>query len=242
LTAPANSPDTAMVLAAGLGTRMRPLTDARPKALVEVRGKALIDHMLDRLVAVGVKRAVVNVHAFADMLQAHLQGRNDLEILISDERAGLLETGGGLKAARGLLGDAPILVANIDSVWTEGEEPALQRLIGAWDPTRMDDLLLLTPLERSLGFDGPGDFFRAGDGRLTHRGQAERAPFAYMGVHMLQPSTIAGWPDAPHGVFEHWMRFAEGGRLHGVVADGLWMHVGDPAALRAAEASLAAGS
>jgi len=239
LTASAVTPETAMVLAAGLGTRMQPLTDARPKALVEVGGKALIDHMLDRLVAVGVTRAVVNVHAFADMLQTHLQGRRDLEILFSDERAGLMETGGGLRAARGLLGDAPILVANIDSVWTEGQAPALRRLIDAWDPARMDDLLLLTPLERSLGFEGPGDFFRADDGRLTHRGAAKRAPLAYMGVHMLEPRTIDAWPPGPHGVFPHWMRFAERGRLHGVVADGLWIHVGDPAARDAAEASLA---
>jgi len=228
-----------MVLAAGLGTRMRPLTDNRPKALVEVAGKALIDHMLDRLVAVGVTRAVVNVHAFAGLMEEHLAGRCDLEILISDERTALLETGGGLKKARPLLGDEPILVANIDSVWTEGETPALGGLIRAWDGARMDVLLLLVGVEVSLGFDGPGDFFRRADGALTHRGAAARAPLAYMGAHMLHPHIIDGWPDGPHGLFSHWTRFAAVGRLHGVVAEGPWMHVGDPAGLAAAEARLA---
>jgi len=232
-------PTTAMVLAAGLGTRMRPLTDHKPKALVEVGGKALIDHMLDRLVAVGVTRAVVNVHAFAGPMEEHLAGRRDLEILVSDERTALLETGGGLKKARPLLGEEPILVANIDSVWTEGETPALGRLIDAWDVTRMDVLLLLVGVEVSLGFDGPGDFFRGADGALTHRGAAARAPLAYMGAHMIDPHIIDGWPDGPHGLFLHWMRLAEAERLHGVVAEGPWMHVGDPAGLAAAEAHLA---
>lgn len=232
-------PTTAMVLAAGLGTRMRPLTDDRPKALVEVAGRALIDHVLDRLVSAGVNRAVVNVHAFADDLETHLARRRDLEILISDERAALLETGGGMKKARSLLGDSPILVANIDSVWIESGEPALRRLIDAWDPARMDDLLLLVPVGDSLGFDGRGDFFRAEDGRIAHRGAAVRAPYAFMGVHMLDPRVIDGWPAGPHGVFSHWMGFAELGRLHGVVMEGVWMHVGDPLARDAAEARLA---
>ena len=216
---------------------MRPLTDERPKALVELAGKTLIDHMLDRLVQVGVRRAVVNVHAFANRLEAHLATRRDLEIVISDERACLLETGGGLKKALPLLGDAPILVANIDSVWTD--DAALSRLIAAWDPARMDDLLMTVPLEHALGFDGPGDFFRDDDGRLTHRGDATTAPLAHMGVHMLRPETIAGWPDGRHSAFAHWMEMAARGRLHGVITAGEWMHVGDPAARDAAEARLA---
>jgi len=232
-------PTTAMVLAAGLGTRMRPLTDDRPKALVEVAGKALIDHVLDRLVEAGVTRAVVNVHAFADALEAHLAQRRDLEIVISDERAALLETAGGMKKARALIGDAPILVANIDSVWIERGEPALRRLVDAWDAERMDDLLLLAPLADSLGFEGRGDFFRAEDGRIAYRGGAPRAPYAFMGVHMLDPRLIDRWPAGPHGIFPHWMAYAECGRLHGVVMDGVWMHVGDPAARAAAEARLA---
>lgn len=234
------TPTTAMVLAAGLGTRMRPLTNDRPKALVEVGGKALIDHVLDRLAEAGIRRAVVNVHAFAGRLEAHLRRRTDMEILISDERAALMETGGGLKHARAMLGDAPILVANADSVWTEGGAPALTRLIEAFDPAGMDDLLLLVPVERSLGFNGPGDFFIGPDGALAHRGAAKRAPLAYMGVHMLDPHIIDAWPAGPHGVFPHWMEMAGRGRLHGVVADAVWMHVGDPAARDAADARLAA--
>jgi MurNAc alpha-1-phosphate uridylyltransferase len=233
-------PITAMVLAAGLGTRLRPLTLERPKALVTVAGKPLIDHMLDRLVAAGVRRVVVNVHAFADQLEAHLAGRADLEVTISDERAGLLETGGGLKAARAHLGDDPILVTNIDSIWTEPDGRLLDRLIGAWDGDRMDDLLMLVPLENSLGFDGPGDFFRSGDGRISARGQAPAAPLAYIGVHMMRPGVIDAWPATSHGIFPHWLEMANAGRLHGVVMDGLWMHVGDPAAREAAEARLSA--
>jgi MurNAc alpha-1-phosphate uridylyltransferase len=234
-------PVTAMVLAAGLGTRLRPLTLDRPKALITVAGRPLIDHMLDRLAAAGIRRVVVNVHAFADQMEAHLAGRRDLQVTISDERAGLLETAGGLKAARALLGDDPILVANIDSVWTEGAQPVLESLIEAWDPGRMDDLLMLVPLERSSGFDGPGDFFRAADGRLVHRGEALRAPLAYMGVHMMRPAIIDDWPTAPHGILGHWKAMCEPGRLHGVVMDGFWMHVGDPAAREIAEARLADG-
>ena len=232
-------PTTAMVLAAGLGSRMRPLTDDRPKALVEVAGRPLIDHMLDRLAAAGITRVVVNVHAFADRLEAHLTGRTDLEVLISNERDGLLETGGGLKRARPQLGDAPILAANIDSVWSEEASPPLETLIAAWSPARMDDLLLLVPLASSSGLDGPGDFFRATDGRLRHRGDADAAPLAYVGVHMIKPQIIEAWPEGAYSIFPHWMTMARHGRLHGVVMDGFWMHVGDPAALAAAEARLA---
>lgn len=234
-------PTTAMVLAAGLGTRLRPLTLDRPKALVEVGGKALIDHVLDRLAAVGVRRAVVNVHAFADALEAHLAGRKDMEIIISDERDGLLDTGGGLRRARPWLGDAPVLAANIDTVWEESAEPLLSGLIAAWDGAAMDDLLLLIDKGAALGFDGPGDFFRDEAGRLRHRGPADDAPLAYMGAHLINPRIIDAWPEGPHGIFDHWMRLADAGRLHGVVADGFWMHVGDPAARDAAHARLTAG-
>jgi MurNAc alpha-1-phosphate uridylyltransferase len=231
-----------MVLAAGLGTRMRPLTLERPKALIQVAGRALIDHMLDRLARAGITRVVVNVHAHADQLEAHLAARRDLDVIISDERGELLETGGGLKAARCYLGEAPILVANIDSIWTEPDGPLIERLIGAWDGEQMDDLLTLAPLVNSVGFDGPGDFFRGDDGRLAPRGEAAGAPHAYMGLHMLNPIVIDGWPDSAHGIFGHWLGMARAGRLHGLVMDGLWMHVGDPAAVAAAEASLAKGA
>jgi MurNAc alpha-1-phosphate uridylyltransferase len=232
------TPKTAMVLAAGLGLRMRPLTLERPKALVEVAGKALVDHVLDRLVEAGVERAVVNVHAFADLLEGKLRGRRDLEVVISDERDRLMETGGALKKARPLLGSEPIFVANIDSVWIETGAPALASLAQAWNPPTMDDLLLLVPAERSQGFDAPGDFFRAADGRLTHRGPEAHAPLAFMGVHILDPSIVDSWPQGAFPIFPHWMEMAAAGRLHGAVMDGRWMHVGDPAARAAADQAL----
>jgi MurNAc alpha-1-phosphate uridylyltransferase len=235
------APTTAMVLAAGLGTRMRPLTDDRPKALVEVGGRALIDHVLDRLAEAGVMRAVVNVHWFADRLQAHLGARGrGPEIVISDERDLLLETGGGLKKARPLLGDAPVLVANIDSVWIDRGD-ALGDLIRLWDPGRMDAALLLARREGAIGFEGDGDFFLADDGRLTFRGEAPAAPFAYMGVHITRPGYADGGPEGPFSLSPLWRASAAAGRLYGCVLDGDWMHVGDPQARDEAEARLAAG-
>ncbi|MDB5456500.1 MAG: mannose-phosphate guanylyltransferase [Caulobacter sp.] len=232
-------PKVAMVLAAGLGTRMRPLTDDRPKALVEVAGRSLIDHTLDRLAASGVETAVVNVHYFADRLEAHLAARTSgPRIVISDERAALLETGGGLKKARPLLGDAPVVVANIDSVWTENGQPGLQALAQAWDPERMDVLLLLASLDQALGFEGSGDVFYGPGGQLTFRGDAPHAPFAYMGVHITKPQIVDDGPDGPFSLATSWRRLAQEGRLYGVVLDGFWMHVGDPQSRDAAQARL----
>lgn len=167
---------TAMVMAAGVGSRMRPLTDDRCKALVAVDGKALIDWTLDKLAAAGVMRAVVNVHHFADALEAHLSGRTRPEILISDERSQLLETGGGLARAAPLLGRGPIFTANIDALWVDGAQAELSRLATAFDPDRMDFLLMLARLDHTLGFDGPGDFFIGADSRLTRRGERPAAP------------------------------------------------------------------
>ena len=167
------------------------------------------------------------------------QPRRDVEILIADEREALLETAGGLKAARPLLGNAPIIVANIDSLWEEAGAPALERLIGAWDPARMDDLLLLAPVERSLGFSDAGDFFMNDAGRLTHRGPASTAPYAHAGVHIIDPAATDAWPAGKHGIFAHWMQMQARGRLFGVAMAGHWMHVGDPAARDAAEARMA---
>lgn len=227
-----------MVLAAGLGTRMRPLTDDRPKALVEVGGRALIDHVLDRLAGAGVARAVVNVHWFADRLEGHLKARGrGPEIVISDERAELLETGGGLKKARALLGDDPVFVANIDSVWIDRGD-ALADLIRLWDPDRMDAALLLARREGSIGFEGDGDFFLADDGALTFRGDASSAPYAYMGVHITRPGYADGGPEGPFSLSPLWRRSAAEGRLFGCVLDGDWMHVGDPQARDQAEARL----
>lgn len=231
---------TAMVLAAGLGTRMRPLTDDRPKALVEVAGRTLIDRVLDRLVEAGVERAVVNVHHFADQMEAHLAGRKDLEILISDERAALLDSGGGIRHARPLLGDEPILIANIDSLWIDGETPALQTLKSAWDPDRMDLCLLLVPRGQGIGFEGPQGFFRDDAGRLTHSAKPEPpTPYANIGFQILKPQILDGEPDGAFSIVPVWWRLSEQGRLFGAVMDGFWMHVGDPAAREAAEAKLA---
>lgn len=232
---------TAMVLAAGLGTRMRPLTDDRPKALVEVGGRALIDHMIDRLKSAGVERFVVNVHYFADRLEAHLNTRGDVDIVISDEREKLLETGGGLKKARPLLGDDPVFVANIDSVWIEDREgEAFERLKSNWRPDEMDAYLMLAPMERSMGFDGPGDFFHVFDGHLTFRGDRQSAPWNYMGVHITKPQIVDGMEEDAFSLTPIWRRLADKGRLFGDGMDGDWMHVGDPAARDAAEARLRA--
>lgn len=231
--------DTALILAAGLGTRMRPLTDDRPKALVEVGGKALIDHMIGRLKDAGVRRFVVNVHYFADRLEAHLTRHTDIEIIISDERDKLLETGGGLKKARPLLGEDPLFVANIDSVWIGDQaDTALSDLKAHWQPDKMDALLLLAHMHRSSGFDGAGDFFLEADGRLQFRGHATTAPFAYMGVHITCPSIVDTIEDEAFSLTPIWRQKAEQNRLYGAVMEGDWMHVGDPQARNIAEARL----
>lgn len=233
------APRSALVLAAGLGTRMRPLTDAMPKPLLPVGGKPLIDHMLDRLLEGGVERAVVNVHYRADQLEAHLARRQSPHVMISDERALLLETGGALKKARPLLGEAPVFVGNTDSVWQSGGNAA-QMLAAAWDPRRMDVLLLVVPLAHTLGFDGPGDFFPEADGGLRFRGEASAAPLAYMGLHITKPGIVDGVEEASFSLARIWRRLAQEGRLRACMFDGFWMHVGDPAALSAAHEQLIA--
>jgi N-acetyl-alpha-D-muramate 1-phosphate uridylyltransferase len=229
-----------MVLAAGLGTRMRPLTDTMPKPLVPVAGKPLIDHMLDRLAAVGVTRAVVNVHYRADQMEAHLRARAGPAITISDERAVLMETGGGLIQARAHLGDDPIFVSNTDQILHADSPDALAQLAQAWDDLAMDALLLLVPREQSLGFAGRGDFFCGADGRLGRRGSAPEAPFAFTGVQILHPRCLAGWPCEPFSTNRIWDQALARARLFGVVMNGTWMHVGDPAARDDAEAVLRA--
>jgi MurNAc alpha-1-phosphate uridylyltransferase len=233
-----SGPKTAMVLAAGLGLRMRPLTDTKPKALVEVGGKALIDHILDRLEAAGVERAVVNVHAFADQMESHLGKRKSPEILISDERDKLLETGGGLKHARRLLGEAPIWRANSDYVWAPGRDDALALVARTWDSDRMDACVIVVPKARTSGFETAGDFFRDDAGRLTLRGQAPEAPFHCFGVEIVNPQRAYERPEERFSLLQVWKSASEQGRLFGVVPDGFWMQVGDPAALEAAEARL----
>ena len=235
-------PETAMVLAAGLGTRMRPLTDDRPKALVQVGGRALIDHVLDRLAEAGVARAVVNVHAFADALEAHLRRRHDIEIVISDERARLMETGGGVRQARALLGERPIFVCNIDSVWDESAGSAMKRLAQRFDASRMGARLMLAAIDSQLGYDGEGDFFMASDGELSFRDALPHTPWVYMGVQIIDPAIIDAEPLEPFSFTRIWRRLAKAGRLHGAPLGGFWMHVGDPRARDAAEARIASAA
>jgi MurNAc alpha-1-phosphate uridylyltransferase len=228
-----------MVLAAGLGTRMRPLTDTTPKALIPVAGRTLLDRVLDELKAAGVERVVVNVHHFADQVEAHLAARRDLDVLVSDERAGLLDSGGGIQHARALLGEDPIFVANIDSLWLTEGQPPLEALKAAWDPARMDLLLLLVARGRGIGFEGPQGFLMDGDGRLIHSTSTEvLSPFANVGFGILKPQILDGQTEARFSIVPIWHRLQAAGRLYGAPMDAFWMHVGDPAARDAAEARL----
>jgi N-acetyl-alpha-D-muramate 1-phosphate uridylyltransferase len=236
-----SAPKTAMVLAAGLGTRMRPLTLDRPKALVEIDGRAMIDHVLDRLAEAGVERAVVNVHAFADQMEAHLAGRVSPRILISDERAQLLDSGGGIARAAPLLGRDPIFVANIENIWIEGARPALQTLAESWDPQIMDICILLAPRDRSTGFERPEGFLRDAKGRLTHSNSPDPLPpFNNIGFQIINPAILEGQP-AAFSIVPIWKRLSAQERLYGAVMDGFDMHVSDPAARDAAEARLGRG-
>lgn len=230
--------DTAMILGAGLGTRMRPLTDLVPKPLVRLNGKALIDHALDRLEAAGITRVVVNVHYLADKLEAHLKGRTSPEILISDERGKLLDTGGGVVHALPLLGDKPFIIHNADTAWIEGIGGSLSRMIAAWDSERMDSLMLLALSSSSVGYDGHGDFNMDSAGVLTRRTERRETPFVFAGVSIAHPRMFA---DAPKGAFSLnrvWDRAIADKRLYGTRLDGIWMHVGTPEALAEAEARL----
>lgn len=226
---------SAMVLAAGLGTRMRPLTDTIPKPLVRLNGKPLIDHALDRLAAGGIARAVVNVHHFADQIEAHLATRTKPEIALSDERGTLLDTGGGVVKALPLLGPAPFVIHNSDSAWVEGVGSNIARLIAAFDAERMDSLLLLALGATSLGYDGHGDFLMGPDGLLTRRPERDEAPFAFTGVSIAHPRLFEGAPDGRFSLNVLWDRAIARQRLFGLRLDGVWMHVGTPQAIEDAE-------
>ena len=231
-----------MVLAAGLGARMRPLTDRMPKPLVAVAGRALIDHVLDRLAGAGVARAVVNVHYLADQLERHLAARKKPKITISDERGLLLGTGGAVVKALPELGDAPFFHINSDTIWIDGVKPNLARLAEAFDPAGMDAALLLAPTAGSIGYAGRGDFAFAADGRLHRRAEREVAPFVFAGAAILAPALFK---DAPKGEFpltNLFDRAAEQGRLFGLRLEGLWMHVGTPDAIALAENAIRAST
>jgi len=235
-------PETAMVMAAGKGTRMRPLTATRPKPLVEVAGTTLLDHVLDHLRRAGVKRVVVNVHYFADALEAHLRSRAaDLEVIISDERDALLETGGGLIRAKPLLQSDPFLCVNTDNVWLDGPLNALELLAAHWNGALMDALMLLVPLARANNHSGRGDFHMDGWGRLSRRRTGRVAPYVWTGIQMLSQALIADPPAEAFSTNIFWDRAIAAGRCFGVVHQGLWFDVGTPGAIPVTEAALAYG-
>ena len=236
------APRRAMVLAAGLGTRMRPFNGQIPKPLVAVGGKALIDYVLDRLADAGVERAVVNVHHLADEIERHLAPRQRPTIVISDERAELLGTGGGVVNALPELGEAPFFHINSDTIWIDGVKPNLMRLAAAFEPARMDALLLVAPTTSSIGYSGRGDFAMAPDGRLKRRGERDVVPFVYAGAAILTPAFFAGVAPGPSSMSPLFDRAAETGRLCGLRLEGLWMHVGTPDAVKAAEAAILASA
>ena len=231
-------PKRAIVLAAGLGSRMRAYNDELPKPLVKVAGKTLIDYALDRLADAGVEQAVVNVHYMADALEAHLAKRTRPKIVISDERDKLLGTGGGVVKALGHLGDAPFFYMNSDTMWIDGVKPNLQRLTQAFDPADMDALLLLAPTTTSIGYDARGDFAMSADGRLRPRSEREVVPFAYASAALLAPALFKDAPSGPFPLTVLFNRAAEQGRLHGLRIDGIWMHVGTPEAVIEAETAM----
>lgn len=239
---PINStPNTAIYLAAGLGERLRPLTSLRPKALIQVAGRPLIDHALDNLVAAGAGRVVINLHYRGDMIRAHLRGRPRPEIIYSDETELLLGTGGGVVKALPLLGDAPFFVHNCDSFWRDGGPNTLRRLAHMFDASRMDALLMITPLANAVGFEGHGDYFMGGDGGLRRNVAGADAPYVYCGVQICHKRLFA---DAPQGAFSTvhlWDRAERARRLFGLVHDAPWFHVGTPEALATAEKLLAKG-
>jgi len=235
-------PTKAMVLAAGLGTRMRPLTERMPKPLVAVAGRALLDHVLDKLADAKVAEAVINVHYLPDQIIDHVAARSRPRIIISDERDAVLGTGGGVVKALPLLGDTPFFHLNADTLWIDGAQPNLARLAEAFDPARMDALLLMAPTAGSIGYSGSGDYAMRPDGTLQRRPEREVVPFVYAGVAILSPALFA---DAPRGAFSLTRLFDranEAGRLFGLRLDGIWMHVGTPDAVEAAEQAFLASA
>ncbi|GGD52834.1 NTP transferase domain-containing protein [Erythrobacter arachoides] len=232
--------DTAMVLAAGLGKRMRPLTATQPKPMVRVAGKPLIDHTLDRLRDAGVAKAVVNVHYLADNLEAHLRDRTAPAVTLSDERDLLLETGGGMVAAQDLLPD-PFFCLNSDNVWLEGPRNCFADLSAHWDAARMDALLLLVPHKGAYNFRGSGDFHMDGAGRVSRRQDRRVAPYIFTGIQLASKRLLR---DAPEGAFSTnllWNRAMEEGRLFGIPFTGQWFEVGTPDAILPTEAMLRDG-
>lgn len=232
--------DTAMVMAAGLGKRMRPLTATQPKPMVRVAGKPLIDHALDRLESAGVAKAVINVHYLADALEAHVKDRAAPRVAISDERDALLETGGGMVKAQGELPD-PFFCLNADNIWLEGPRDAFRDLSARWDPEEMDALLLLVPHARALNFNGKGDFHMDALGRISRRRSGRIAPFIYTGIQLVSHRLLRDAPDGKFSTNILWSRAIEEGRLFGTSFTGQWFEVGTPQAIRPTEEALQRG-
>ena len=232
--------DTVMVLAAGLGKRMRPLTASQPKPLVRVAGKPLIDHALDRVVEAGIARAVVNVHYLADSLEAHVSARAAPKVTVSDERAQLLETGGGMVKAQAVLPD-PFFCINSDNIWLDGPKDVFHDLSDAWDSGRMDALLALVPHRGAHNFRGEGDFSLDTTGRVTRRRSGRIAPFIYTGIQLVSHRLLREAPEGPFSTNVLWDRAIEEGRLYGIAFTGQWFEVGTPAAIPATEAALREG-
>jgi MurNAc alpha-1-phosphate uridylyltransferase len=236
---PAEVPKTAMIMAAGLGKRMRPLTATRPKPLIEVGGKALLDHVLEKLRVAGVRKIVVNVHYLAEALEAHLMSRaHGLEVAISDERSLLMETGGGLVKAAPLIDCDPFLALNSDNLWIDGPADTLKLLASQWDDSRMDALLLLVPLARALNHKGMGDFHMDRSGRLRRRERSHVAPFVFTGIQMVSKRLLRDAPDGPFSTNLLWDRAMEEGRCFGAVHQGLWFDVGTPQSIQLTETAL----
>ncbi len=231
-------PKTAMVFAAGLGKRMRPATATTPKPLIEVSGKTLIDHCLDRLAANGVEKAIVNVHWLADRIEAHLADRTSPKIVISDEREKLLDQGGGIRRALREIGRDPFLLCNTDSFWIEGPRSNIARLAEAFDPETMDFILLVAASATAVGVDWPGDFTMSHDGRLERRESRHVAPFVYTGVGIAKPELFANEQAEVFRLAPFFYAAAEKGRLFGLRLDGLWIHVGRPETIAEAELAI----
>ena len=232
-------PTSAMVLAAGTGVRMRPITNNIPKPLIRVFGKALIDHGLDTLANMNVSKAVVNIHHFPEQMEAHLKARRLPEVFVSDERERLMDSGGGIAKALPELGTKPFYLLNADSFWLEGTNPNLELLGKSWRDEDMDILLLLSSLSNSVGYNGKGDFNMDSEGRLVRRSERQIAPFAYCGAAILHPRIFEGVPAGAFSLNLLFDRAIEEKRLFGTRMGGLWLHVGTPEAINEAETAIA---